>query len=175
MYKPIMRIVQFKHVPTLRTYADYAIDEESNLWSFKHQKIKKLNPFKKLSYRAITLLDVYSKRKDFYVHRLMCICFLPTENLLQKIRHIDGDGQNNKLNNLEWMISGTEIHPNENNLIHLNTIELNKELVEKINKVYYESLKKGLKLPNKDTFVTDMMNQSLNEHINQYGLKRMFL
>lgn len=170
-----MRIVQFKNVPALRTYADYAIDEEANLWSFKNSKIRKLNPFKKLDYRAITLIDVYSKRKDFYVHRLMCICFLPTENLSQKIRHIDGDRENNKLNNLEWIIKSGETLIKESNLIHADMIQLNEELVHKINKVYYESLKKGLRLPNKDTFITNMMNQSLNEHINQYGMKKLFL
>lgn len=168
-----MRIIQFKNVPTLRNYADYAIDEEANLWSFKNQKIKKLNPFKKLQYRAISLVDVFSYRKDFYVHRLMCICFLPTENMNQKIRHIDGNRENNKLNNLEWICKNESTE--SSNLVHADIIQLNESLVNKINKVYYESLKKGIKLPNKNDFITDMMNQSLNEHINQYGMKKLFL
>ena len=169
-----MRIVQFKNVPALKIYADYAIDEEANLWSFKHQKVRKLNPFKKLEYRAISLVDIYSKRKDFYIHRLMCLCFLPTNDVQQKIRHLDGNKQNNKLENLEWIVN-QEPTENTQSYVHKESIQLNEELTNKILRVYSESLKRGVKLPDKNQFVSNLINNSLNEYINQYGMKKLFI
>lgn len=168
-----MRIVQFKDNQHLKRYADYAMDEQANIWSFKHQKIRKLNPFKKLGFRAISLTDIHSNRKDFYIHRLMCLCFLPTNDTTQKIRHLDGNKENNQLGNLEWIVTNHDSH-NELN-VHKDTIQLNDELTNKILKVYSESLKKGIKLPDKNQFVSNLINDSLNEYINQYGMKRLFI
>lgn len=45
---------------------------------------------------------VDSDRKMFCVHKLMAAAFLPNPLCLTEINHIDGDKQNNRLENLEW-------------------------------------------------------------------------
>ena len=41
-------------------------------------------------------------RKNFYVHRLVSICFLENSKNDKEVNHIDGNKSNNNINNLEW-------------------------------------------------------------------------
>ena len=44
------------------------------------------------------------QRKHYAVHRLVAITFLPIENAqTQEVNHIDGNKQNNCIDNLEWL------------------------------------------------------------------------
>lgn len=42
------------------------------------------------------------KRKNFLVHRLVAIAFIPNPNNYKEINHIDEDKLNNNVTNLEW-------------------------------------------------------------------------
>ena len=42
------------------------------------------------------------KRKDLFVHRLVAITFIPNLENKSQINHIDGNKQNNCVDNLEW-------------------------------------------------------------------------
>ena len=44
-----------------------------------------------------------NKGKSCYVHRLVAEAFIPNPDNLAEVNHIDGDRQNNHLNNLEWV------------------------------------------------------------------------
>ncbi|EHJ08401.1 NUMOD4 motif-containing HNH endonuclease [Staphylococcus simiae] len=43
-----------------------------------------------------------SKRKDFLVHRLVALAFIPQTKGKECINHIDGNPKNNNVKNLEW-------------------------------------------------------------------------
>lgn len=51
-------------------------------------------------------LRVAIKGKHYLVHRLVAIMFIPNNNIEKKqVNHIDGNKQNNKVDNLEWVTS----------------------------------------------------------------------
>ena len=52
-------------------------------------------------------LKVYLSGKTFLVHRLVAQAFIPNTKNLPQIHHIDGDKQNNCVNNLEWVSQKT--------------------------------------------------------------------
>lgn len=52
--------------------------------------------------RTIVMLHDEGKRQNFGVHRLVAIAFLPNENNLPEVNHLDGNPLNNRIDNLEW-------------------------------------------------------------------------
>lgn len=78
---------------------DYEKYEISNLGNVR----KKLKPFKnKEGYESICLTDVHGNRKDFKIHRLVAMMFIPELDGKHLINHIDGIKDNNIVSNLEW-------------------------------------------------------------------------
>jgi DNA-binding XRE family transcriptional regulator len=54
-------------------------------------------------YHSVTLVDKDSGRKNWRVHRLVGLCFVPIYSLERdQINHIDGNKWNNVAENLEW-------------------------------------------------------------------------
>ena len=47
-------------------------------------------------------LTVDGIRKRFAVHRLMCLTFIPRPMWATEIRHLDGNPENNHIDNLAW-------------------------------------------------------------------------
>ena len=56
----------------------------------------------RLSYRRVTLSKDY-KTKRILVHRLVAQAFLPNPESKEFVNHIDNNGLNNSLQNLEWV------------------------------------------------------------------------
>ena len=54
------------------------------------------------NYFLVTLTK-NKKRKNCFIHRLMAETFIPNPDNKPQINHIDGDKQNNSINNLEWV------------------------------------------------------------------------
>ena len=54
--------------------------------------------------------NIINKRKDFKAHRLVAEYFIPNPHNLPIVNHIDGNKQNNHINNLEWCTSVSYTH-----------------------------------------------------------------
>lgn len=66
------------------------------------RELKQERSTRKLTtYCRVTLCNEY-EIKRFQVHRLVCAAFLPNPENKPYVNHIDNDGTNNNLDNLEW-------------------------------------------------------------------------
>ena len=84
-------------------------------YEIKKDKIK-TKRIDKYGYDTVALCK-NGKQKNYLVHRLVALAFIP--NLLNKpqVNHIDGNKQNNNVNNLEWCSnSENQLHAYQNNL-----------------------------------------------------------
>ena len=91
----------------IRGYPDYDIDEKGNVRN-KHGKCLKPGKSRK-GYLCVYLYDKFHKRKGFSVHRLVAETFIPNPKHLKEINHIDGNKENNCIENLEWCTSSENI------------------------------------------------------------------
>lgn len=80
----------------------YAINRLGQVKSLKNNVI--LKPYTNgVGYNRVGFYDKSKGRsKEFYVHRLLAIHFIPNPENKKYINHIDGNPQNNDLSNLEW-------------------------------------------------------------------------
>tara|TARA_R110001606_G_scaffold234382_1_gene382092 strand:+ start:186 stop:677 length:492 start_codon:yes stop_codon:yes gene_type:complete len=94
--------------------SDYLIYENGNVYS-KERTIMKSNGRKqtfklrmisqwksRTGYLQVTLTVDKQKQKNFSIHRLIAIHFIPNPENLPCVNHIDCDRLNNKIDNLEW-------------------------------------------------------------------------
>ena len=93
---------------------DYIIYENGDVWSKERVIIKKdgRKQFCKSQLMTTTIepilgylrvgLRVDKKRKQYRVHRLIAVAYLPNPNNLSCVNHIDKNRANSTLENLEW-------------------------------------------------------------------------
>ena len=165
------RIKYLADVETLKDYLSYAIDTEGNVWSFKYNKQKKLSPgYKRIKGQHkqdlyVRLTDRFGKTKNFSVHRLVALAFIPTDNIHTPIIHKNGDVNDNRLENLEW--KNDRMNPDFDGYV------VDDFIANKIKQVHTASIRKGLPVPDNNTFFNSIIESALDSYIMQYGLRRL--
>ena len=74
----------------------YKVSTIGNVYSIKRNRLLNQN----LNYCGYLIVSHYKTKK--LVHRLVAEMFIPNPLNLPEINHIDGNKQNNVINNLEW-------------------------------------------------------------------------
>ena len=160
---------QISDLDKMENYKYYFVTINGEVYSNKFRKIRKLKEYwsnGSKSYRVVQLSDGKGNKRSFYVHQLVCKAFLPNHTNSWGIRHKDGDVTNNALDNLEWLGRKTEKG------LDTDTLELNKDLSDFIKLVHLSAIKKGIPVPDTYEFFHGILNESLEEYINRYGLKK---
>lgn len=89
-----------KEIP-INGYDRYLITEDGKVWA-KHLS-RFLKPVDNgLGYLQYKIRDNTGKRKAFYAHRLVALCYLDNPSELTDVNHKDGNKSNNHVSNLEW-------------------------------------------------------------------------
>lgn len=83
-----------------RIYPSYRVTRAGRVWSDKSKKyLKQADNGTGYIFVRLRNKDVI---KNFYVHRLVAIEYLPNPSDFPQVNHIDGDKTNNHVSNLEW-------------------------------------------------------------------------
>lgn len=167
------RIKHLSNVESLKDYLSYAVDTEGNVWSFKYNKQKKLSPgFKRVSEsnkldKYVRLTDRFGRIKNFSVHKLVALAFIPHHDLTANVIHKNGDVNDNRLENLEWQTDKIQ-HQFDGYVV-------DDFISDKIKKVYDASIRKGIPVPDRNTFFNTIIESSLDSYVMQYGLRKLLV
>jgi len=114
-----------------------------------NRKGKQLKPkIDKYGYKIITLSNK-GVRKCFSIHRLVAMAFIPNPLRKPTVNHIDGNKQNNFVDNLEWATQKEQKEHSiktglcKNNVIALQNANKRKAITIFINNKKYNSIKEA--------------------------------
>jgi hypothetical protein len=182
-YEGLYQISNYGRVKSLKRI----IKDKNNRSIPIKEKILKLND-NGLGYKFICLTDNNNKKKKFYIHRLVAIMFIPSEEGKDIINHLDCNPSNNYYKNLEW----TTKKGNTEYMIKLNRNVRTKEWINKLRASAIKNYGKKVKRINirtgktkiyaclndtkKDGFTTSSVSQCCNNIRNKHkGYKWEFV
>jgi len=119
----------------------YLISNYGNVKSLLTNKILKpvLATRKKITYKRISLLKD-GKQLSFYIHRLVGIAFIANPEDKEYINHLDNEGTNNLVTNLEWATQSENMeHAHKQGRLDVNLKSMNDALQKKL-KPKYDSI-----------------------------------
>lgn len=123
-YEGIYQVSNLGRIKTLDKYVNCLYEQKRLI------KSREIKTFKNNSGYYIVSLYQNNKSKKFLVHRLVAEAFIPNLNNKKEVNHIDGNKENNCVDNLEWVTkSENELHASEKGFT-----KKQKEMVAKNNK-----------------------------------------
>ena len=111
-YEGLYQVSSMGRVKSLGRFIDNLV--RGHYW----QEEKILKPSKRINGYVGISLHKDGKAKNFNIHRLVAIAFIPNPNNLPQIDHINADKTNNNVNNLRWVTAKENIN-NPLNMAHL--------------------------------------------------------
>jgi hypothetical protein len=159
-------------IPGMQDYYAYSVSVSGEVYSTKHRSIRRIKPgflTDKNSYQIVKLSDGKGNVKNFYLHRLVAQLYILNPNHSWGVEHINGDLTDNSVDNLRWI--GRRISKDSDEL-DSDRIYLGREISDYIKLVHKASLQKGIPVPGEIEFFNGMINESLEEFINRYGLRK---
>lgn len=83
----------------------YAINREGLIWSIRYRKFIHMNKHRSARYHTVVISDDNNKATSIPLHRLLASVFLNdgTDRTGMQVDHIDGNRNNNSIENLEWV------------------------------------------------------------------------
>lgn len=94
----------------IKNFEDYAITTEGKVISYKFKQPRVLKTwYQKSGYENIKLSDS-NKTYHFLIHRLVAEAFIPNPNNYEEVDHINGNNQDNRVENLQWISHKDNIH-----------------------------------------------------------------
>jgi hypothetical protein len=145
--------------------------EVSNLGNIRRKKSKRLRRVDYATIYPTVLLSVKGKHKTLRVHRIVAKAFLPEKEGRNHINHINGDKQDNRVDNLEWVTQA------ENNLHSYRVLGKKSPMQGKIppNKKVIESDIPEMDRLNKSGISTEIIGQiysingsTIRKHLREY-------
>lgn len=123
-------LYQVSDAGRVRSISHFAINNKGGGERLTNGRV--LSPYKMPNGYLQVQLSKGSTKKKHYIHRLVAIVFLKNENNLSDVNHIDGNKDNNYVQNLEWCShKDNQMHMVKNKLtrkaIPVLCIENNKE------------------------------------------------
>lgn len=90
---------------SVKEYPNYQVSHKGNIRSLNYNRmgvIKNMIPKPDKWGYLICVLRNKKGKKTLHIHRLISDVFIPNPNHLSQVNHVDGDKNNNSINNLEW-------------------------------------------------------------------------
>lgn len=94
-------------IPIAHFEIKYEIHPDGNIWNKGNHQWKKFSKNPNGYFKVLLALN--GERKQFLIHQLVALHFLPNPYKHVQVNHKDGDKANNALPNLEWISNNDNI------------------------------------------------------------------
>lgn len=128
----------------IKGYNDYLIDKNGNIFNIKLNRFIVQNISHKGYHRVNLNKNKY--KRQYQLHRLVALIFIPNLENKPQVNHIDGNKSNNNVSNLEWVTGSENVrHAVKSGLrdkAHQKArIDNQKMVLHKTTGIFYDSLK----------------------------------